>query len=299
MSTGVLRRVLYVLIGGMVALVVLHFPWATDNPLSRQETTRLVKFYTNAYDRTPKDWVGSNYVAAAQAADEHFGTTEAVKEFVHQYGLSSAKALDIGSGRGQLQDVVTDYTGLDIAPTAGRFYHKRFVTGSATALPFPDNSFDTAWSIATLEHVPNPEQALAEMRRVVRKGGLLYMAVTWSVPTWAAEGYDVRPYSSLGLTGKLVKATIPLRSSLLYRSAYVLPIRFFRLLAPHPTRLRYVRLNPNYHAFWNDSDACNSIDRYEAVLWYRSRGDQCPSCKGAFDGIAQRHQGALIIRVEK
>jgi hypothetical protein len=41
--------------------------------------------------------------------------------------------LEIGSGRGYLQDVAQNYTGLDISPSVARFYHKKFVLGSATA----------------------------------------------------------------------------------------------------------------------------------------------------------------------
>jgi hypothetical protein len=64
--------------------------------------------------------------------------------------------LDIGSGRGYLQDVVENYPGLDISSNVSRFYHKKFVLGSATAKPFSDNSFDGGWFIWAAEHVPNP-----------------------------------------------------------------------------------------------------------------------------------------------
>ena len=56
-----------------------------------------------------------------------------------------------------------NYTGLDISPSVARFYHKKFVLGSATAMPFPDNSFDGIWSIWVFEHVPNPEQAFRRL----------------------------------------------------------------------------------------------------------------------------------------
>jgi SAM-dependent methyltransferase len=289
-----------VLVGVCVAVsVIKHYPTATDAPLSATETKKLVDFYTNAYSATPKDWQGTNYVDGAQASDEHHGTTDDVKRFVRDYHLENAKVVDIGSGRGQLQDVVTDYTGIDIAPTAGRFYHKPFFAGSATALPFSDSTFDSAWSILCMEHIPNPEQAFAEMRRVTKNGGLLYIVAAWNVPTWAADGYDIRPYGDLSFTGKLSKASLLVRASRPYTVAYRVPVRFLRYMSSDHARLHYTRLTPNYKAFWNDSDAVNSIDRYEAALWFLGHGDECMSCSGAMHGIVQRQAGALVIRVHK
>jgi SAM-dependent methyltransferase len=53
----------------------------------------------------------------------------------------------------------------------------QFVPMDATRMDFPDASFDLLVSRATLEHVIPIEQALAEMARVVRPGGLLRHAI--------------------------------------------------------------------------------------------------------------------------
>ena len=87
--------------------------------------------------------------------------------------------------------------------------------GDATALPFPDDCFDAVVSSEVLEHVPDDTGALAELRRVLRRGGVL--AVT--VPSWlpekinwmlsdeyhapAAVGGHVRIYSATELEAKL------------------------------------------------------------------------------------------------
>ena len=81
----------------------------------------------------------------------------------------------MGSGRGYLQDLVEDDTGLDLSPSVARRYHKKFVAGSATALPFPDNTFDAIWTVWGLEHIPEPEKTMREMRRVLKPGGLLVL----------------------------------------------------------------------------------------------------------------------------
>jgi SAM-dependent methyltransferase len=45
------------------------------------------------------------------------------------------------------------------------------VLADARRLPFPDGSFDLVFSYHALEHIPEPEKAVREMRRVVRPGG--------------------------------------------------------------------------------------------------------------------------------
>jgi len=61
-----------------------------------------------------------------------------------------------------------------------------FVTGDAYALPFADESFDVVHAHQVLQHLTDPVAALAEMRRVLRTGGLLavrdgdYGAFVWA-----------------------------------------------------------------------------------------------------------------------
>jgi ubiquinone/menaquinone biosynthesis C-methylase UbiE len=72
------------------------------------------------------------------------------------------------------------YTGLDMSPEAlalarHRFDLERrggrFVDGSVTELPFPDESFDMVFSHGVIHHVPDTERAVAEFHRVLRPGG--------------------------------------------------------------------------------------------------------------------------------
>jgi len=57
------------------------------------------------------------------------------------------------------------------------------VRADATALPFPDGSFDRVVAAEVLEHLPNDAGALTEIARVVRPGGTV--AVT--VPSYGPE----------------------------------------------------------------------------------------------------------------
>jgi len=300
-----LIQISLVIVGGFAVLVGLNFPYNYDRPVSQEEILAAQAFYAAAYAKpaveAKQDEYETKYLRTAEWAAGEFDIAGQVRAFVEEHKLSDKAVLEVGSGRGNLQDMVDNYTGLDISSNVERFYKKKFVLGSATALPFHDSSFDALWSIFVLEHVQNPEQAFSEARRVVKNGGLMFWLPAWNCYPWLADGYNERPYSDFGLYGKIVKATIPLRSSMGYRVATTMPIRMVRArVAKHgPTTLRYRRLNPNYKEYWGpDSDALNSIDGYEAVMWFISRGDECLSCAGSPIFFPLSH-APLIIRVQK
>ncbi len=290
----------------IIIIAAIHFPYDVDAPLTHEEIEAAQKYYTEAYrkpvtENQTRSEYETKYIRVAESAANNFRIGEQVSAFVKQFNLSDQPVLEIGSGRGYLQDVAQNYTGLDISPSVARFYHKKFILGSATAMPFPDNSFQGTWSIWVFEHVPNPEQAFRETRRVTRDNGVLFLFPAWNCSSWAADGYEVRPYSDFGLAGKLIKASIPLRSSLAFKAMTLLPIRAVRNLVARsgPTRLRYRRLKPNYDEYWvPDSDAVNSIDSQEALLWFLSRGDECLNCEGASISLPISSM-PLIIRVHK
>ncbi len=242
----------------ILTVVVVRFPYHTD-PVDERSVARpanYAEYYAGVY-ASPKqgeevateDSSEGRYVKMARVAiaDQH--VTQRLTEFVSLFGLERARILDVGSGTGYLQDVVENYVGLDISPTAARYYHKPFIAASATKMPIPDNDFDSAWSIWVLEHVPAPEQALLEIRRVVKDGGLIFMVPAWNVYPWAAEGYPVRPFSDLDWKGKLVKAGMfgieykPLAQAVKMITRASLGTR---ALFGGPTHLHYNRLKPNY-----------------------------------------------------
>jgi SAM-dependent methyltransferase len=274
----------------MIALLILTFwPRAIDPPLTVGQKAELLRYYDTEF---PQQGDGSGAETAW-----HTIVTNRVSVFARQYDLAGKKTLEVGSGRGYLQDVVPDYTGLDISRSAKRFYHKPFVVGSATLMPFADDQYDSIWTVFVLEHVDNPEAALNEIRRVSKNGAILFLAPAWDVSPFAANGYPVRPYADFGIPGKVVKAWMPVESYL--RALSKSPVRLVRhaawRISQAPTHLHYQRLTPNYQHYWMaDSDAANSLDRYEMAAWFLSRGDECLNCNGLAD-----ENDALFIRVHK
>jgi SAM-dependent methyltransferase len=84
--------------------------------------------------------------------------------------------LDAGCGRGHLArqlaraDPAREVVGADLAPPAGEGpANLTFVEGWLGRLPFPDKSFDTVVCTHTLEHVPDLDAALADLRRIARR----------------------------------------------------------------------------------------------------------------------------------
>jgi len=93
-----------------------------------------------------------------------------------------SKILDIGCGTGQVANFLAekDYEviGIDLSSIFVKEAKKgkaKFKVMDSTSLKFKDNSFDAVISAETLEHIPNPEKALLEMTRVLKKDGLIFL----------------------------------------------------------------------------------------------------------------------------
>jgi SAM-dependent methyltransferase len=52
-----------------------------------------------------------------------------------------------------------------------------FEQGDACSLPFDDGSFDAVYSMGVLHHIDDTEKAIAEVFRVLRPGGMAYVAL--------------------------------------------------------------------------------------------------------------------------
>lgn len=117
------------------------------------------------------------------------------REIVHAFaarlverGLSSVVEVGCGAGRDGLvlAESGLSYRGCDLSPVAVRICRDLGLDAEqapAAALPYDDDSFDAAWSMSTLMHLPDDgfAEALRELRRVVRPGGLVEIGV------WGAE----------------------------------------------------------------------------------------------------------------
>ena len=102
-------------------------------------------------------------------------------ELVRPY-VQKKQVLEVGCGTGlilqRIAPAAREATGIDLSPGMLALARERglnVVEGSATALPFADESFDVAYSFKVLSHVPDLKTALAEMARVTRPGGHVFI----------------------------------------------------------------------------------------------------------------------------
>lgn len=101
-----------------------------------------------------------------------------IKKFLKEIDpAANKKIIDIGAGIGRLELALNrrDITIYDLNPDSIKEASKQFPNtklGSGSKIDFPDNSFDYAISIHTLEHVPSKdrEQFLMEMMRISIEG---------------------------------------------------------------------------------------------------------------------------------
>lgn len=116
------------------------------------------------------------------------GPIASVCKLVDESGLSFGdRVIDLGCGAGRLSNAlaahVHEVVGVDVAQSMveeanriNRFPDRvSFVAYDGFRLPFPDESFDSALSLISLQHSPPALQlaALLELQRVVRPGGTL------------------------------------------------------------------------------------------------------------------------------
>ena len=94
-----------------------------------------------------------------------------------------ASILDIGCGAGQVTNFLEkkgyDVTGIDLSPLFIKEARKNgeatFKVMDSTSLNFEPKSFDAVISAETLEHIPDPEKALGEMARVLKRKGKMIL----------------------------------------------------------------------------------------------------------------------------
>jgi SAM-dependent methyltransferase len=116
---------------------------------------------------------------------------------------SPRRVLEVGCGRGEFAERIArelgaDVVAVDLSPRMVALSRARGVgarVADVQALPFADGEFECAVANWMLYHVPDVERALAELARVLRRGGRL-VAATNALDhlgeMWALVGRDRR-----------------------------------------------------------------------------------------------------------
>jgi ubiquinone/menaquinone biosynthesis C-methylase UbiE len=108
-----------------------------------------------------------------------------VLNLISKRRIRVSKVLDDGSGPmfiaySLIRDFNSHYTGVDLIPSSEMSKYAKIIkiaTGkkidmvkaSAQALPFREGSFDTVMALDVMEHLPKPEDAMTEAKRVAKE----------------------------------------------------------------------------------------------------------------------------------
>lgn len=125
-------------------------------------------------------------------------TLENSARYVVPFLTRGASVLDVGCGPGTITVEMAERvapghvigidaaaTVVDTARSGKRRKNLAFETGDVYELNFPDNTFDVVHAHQVLQHLHDPVAALREMRRVVKRNGVVavrdadYHAMTW------------------------------------------------------------------------------------------------------------------------
>lgn len=141
-----------------------------------------------------------------QSDPDHFYqilADDSVRQISEYVPLNGRLILDVGGGPGYFADAFRGagarYHGID--PDVGELSARGepaagMVRASGTELPIRTGAVDICYSSNVLEHVADPARMLAEMVRVTRKNGTVFVSFTpWYSP-WG--GHETAPWHFLG-----------------------------------------------------------------------------------------------------
>jgi SAM-dependent methyltransferase len=128
------------------------------------------------------DWVDVADNLRGPEAYFHRNRRRTVRRLLQRYH-AQAPMLDAGCGTGlNLASMPAGSVGLDLNPRNLALVRERLpqqaaVEGDIEAMPFEDGAFGTVVCTEVLEHIPYPDRALKEIRRVLTPGGVFIGSV--------------------------------------------------------------------------------------------------------------------------
>lgn len=152
---------------------------------------------------------GNPWYTADQVAGQTYGPYrynmklryEYVERHLKQLGIDGKKVVDLGCGDGQwsiqlkqsheIELVGVDYNELRLDRYRHNVPDADALFGSCLDIPLEDDFADVVMFHQVLEHIPQPAEALAEVRRILKAGGWLILSVP-NEGTWLKQQVQYR-----------------------------------------------------------------------------------------------------------
>jgi SAM-dependent methyltransferase len=146
--------------------------------VTRDPSTR--RLLTELWGRDARYYeLAREHVRGAAAAGIEYG-------FLDRHLPAAGRILEVGCGEGSNLAVLAkpgrEFYGCDLSALAiamarhdGNEAASRLVVADASALPFPHGTFDAAFAVSVIEHLPEPEPVLDEMIGALAPGGRLVL----------------------------------------------------------------------------------------------------------------------------
>lgn len=213
--------------------------WVVDNG-----AVGVVDDVSDAWEENAQDWI-----AWARTPDHDvFHWRFNFPWFQELLPDAGDRTLDVGCGEGRVGRWLAAHghhvTGVDSSPTLAAAAEQgggfdAVVCTDAASLPWPDATFDLAIAYMSLQDMPSPERAIAEIARVLRPGGTFVMGTTHPLnrPERALEDY----FQPMRFSDEVTRAGLRMRFDGVDRplsdyTAALAAHRFVieRLTEPHP-----------------------------------------------------------------
>lgn len=187
------------------------------------------------------------------------------------------KVLDVGCGSGGFvsQFEYWNYVGIDLSSSnvekARRDTGKSFAVADALKLPFSDESFDRIICCEVLEHfVPSEQTALLwEMRRVLKKNGIIAISVPNAYYLWCYVPYGLFPIKRRSTFQKLVEGYQNGKFDEEHKQFsphYRFTPKYLKGLIEHFTNLSVTKLTTTY---WYNNRYIRHIPRWLQIFLHR------------------------------
>jgi SAM-dependent methyltransferase len=196
-----------------------------------------------------------------QSDPDHFYqilAEDSVRQLAEFASLDGRVVLDVGGGPGYFSDAFraagAHYLGVD--PDVGELSARGepgagMVRASGTKLPVRTGSVDICYSSNVLEHVAQPAAMLAEMVRVTKPGGTVFVSFTPWLSPWG--GHETAPWHYLG--GKFARRRFCRHTgrepkNRFGESLFAVSVGSALRWARECDNASLVRAMPRYHPWW-------------------------------------------------